>query len=305
MLRLFYKCVLLLHPPGFRKRFAAEMLSIFDHASRKRAALMLLADGVLSLARQWTLRPEFWTEVPPAEAQQAVTEGIPSFHTLDPFRPRASAIINGLVLSTAVFCVTCFAIKYSWIHVLHVHIPEVEFENPHSILPKSQGARATDARFEKPVLPRPQAEHKTPIASVVPPPEAQVQPPPSSRPPQQNLAQTSAAGSSREAMKPALPPPSTTSVTEVELQSYSGIYLAESPNSLTIKISVEGGHLAMAISGQPKRELIQVSEAKFVAQGKEDCWIEFAATGSRTGMASMRQDLRLFQSGRQFTAHRQ
>jgi hypothetical protein len=303
MLRLLYKCVLRLHPPGFRKRFAAEMLSIFDHTAGKRAALLLFADGVLSLARQWTLRPEFWTEVPPAQAQQSVTEGIPSFHTLDAFRPRASAVIHGLVLSTALFCVTCFAIKYSWIHVLHVRIPEVEFANPHSIQSKSYGA--TDARSEKSVSPRPQPEDKTPIASVMPPPEAQVQPPPSSLPSQQSLAQTSAVSSSREAMRPEIPPSSTTIVPDVELQSYAGIYLSQSPSSLTISIGVEGDHLAMAISGQPKRQLIRVSEAKFVAQGTEDCWIEFAGAGNSTETARMRQELRLFQSGRQFTARRQ
>lgn len=125
MFRFLYRCALRLHPPGFRERFAGEMLSIFDQAAGKAAAFRLLADGFLSLARQWTLRPEFWHD--PVPVQQPVSAGVPSFHTLDPFRPRAAAMIHGLVLSLAVFCLTCFAIRYSWIRVLHVRIPEVQF----------------------------------------------------------------------------------------------------------------------------------------------------------------------------------
>jgi hypothetical protein len=125
MLRPLYCCVLRLHPPGFRQRFTEEMLSIFDHAGGETAAFRLLLDGLLSLARQWALRPEFWHDLSPARPQQPAPDGIPSFYTLDPFRPRIPAVIHALVLSTTVFCLTCFAIKYSWIHVLHVRIPEV------------------------------------------------------------------------------------------------------------------------------------------------------------------------------------
>jgi hypothetical protein len=131
MLRDLYRCVLYLHPRGFRKRFAGEMLSIFDQSAGNRAAFRLLADGLLSLARQWALRPEFSHEFSPT--QLPAPDGVPSFSTLDPFRPRAGAVIHGLVLSTAVFCITCFAIKYSWIHVLHVRIPEVQFDSPRSM----------------------------------------------------------------------------------------------------------------------------------------------------------------------------
>jgi Peptidase family S41/N-terminal domain of Peptidase_S41 in eukaryotic IRBP len=130
VLRPLYRCVLRLHPPGFRQRFAEEMLSIFDHAGGEAAASRLLLDGLLSLARQWALRPEFWHDLSPARQQQPAPDGIPSFCTLDPFRPRIPAVIPALVLSTAVFCLTCFAIKYSWIHVLHVRIPEVQFDSP-------------------------------------------------------------------------------------------------------------------------------------------------------------------------------
>jgi Peptidase family S41 len=155
MLRSLYRCVLHLHPPGFRKRFAAELLSIFDHTAEKSAAVWLLADGLVSLVRQWILRPEFWHDL--SLAQQPAPDGIPSFHTLDPFRPRVAAVIHGVVLSTALFYITCIAIKYSWIHVLHLHIPEGQFDSP---LPIRQNAGATASTgLERPtVRPRPQAE---------------------------------------------------------------------------------------------------------------------------------------------------
>ena len=148
MLRSLYRRLLDLHPPGFRHRFADEMLSIFDQARAKRAAAGLLVDALVSLVRQWTLRPEFWQDVSPAPTTQAATNGIPTFHTIDPFRPRTAAVIHGLVLSTAVFCLTCFAIRYSWIHVLHVRIPEVPWESSQSTQP-NPGSAATPT-FEEP-----------------------------------------------------------------------------------------------------------------------------------------------------------
>ena len=130
MLRHIYRCVLRLHPPGFRRRFGDELLSIFDQAKGRLLAFRLLIDSVFSLIRQWTLRPEFWNESVSAPAHQAALDGMPSFCTLSPFRPRATAVVPGLILSLAVFSLTCVAIKYSWIRVLHVRIPEVQFEAP-------------------------------------------------------------------------------------------------------------------------------------------------------------------------------
>lgn len=149
MLRFLYRCVLRLHPPGFRARFADEMLSIFDQTAEDLAAFKLLGDGFASLARQWALRPEFWRE--PAPEKQPAADGSPCFYILDPFRPRAGAMIHGVVLSTAVFCLTCFAIRYSWIHILHVHIPAVQFERPRSMQPTA--GTGGDALSEKPTIP--------------------------------------------------------------------------------------------------------------------------------------------------------
>lgn len=128
MLPFFYRMILALHPPQFRRRFSGEMLSIFEQSRGSWSAVPILLDATASLFRQWTLRPEFWTET--SQPAPSLLDGIPSFSTIDPFRPRASAVVPGLLLSIAVFSLTCVAIKYSWIHVLHVRIPEVQFEAP-------------------------------------------------------------------------------------------------------------------------------------------------------------------------------
>ncbi len=53
MTRRVYILLLRLHPRAFRQRFGDEMLGIFDECAGKGS---LLADGFLSLFRQWTLR---------------------------------------------------------------------------------------------------------------------------------------------------------------------------------------------------------------------------------------------------------
>jgi hypothetical protein len=150
MLRPLYRWILLAHPPAFRRRFGDEILAIFDACPRHRDRYRLLLDGLHSLLRQWTLRPEFWHPNPqPAEV---TADGVPSFQSLDPFRPRTSAVFQGLVLSIAVFCLTCFAIRYSWIRVLHISIPEVQFERPQWIPPVSNGNAVLGAPSLQPAV---------------------------------------------------------------------------------------------------------------------------------------------------------
>jgi hypothetical protein len=60
MVRKLYTCLLLMHPQVFRRRFAAEMLCIFDEAALSTGAFTLIVDAVASLARQWILRSESW-----------------------------------------------------------------------------------------------------------------------------------------------------------------------------------------------------------------------------------------------------
>jgi len=60
IVRALYQCLLLMHPPAFRRRFAAEMLGIFDEAAPFTGAGGLLIDAFSSLVRQWILRSGAW-----------------------------------------------------------------------------------------------------------------------------------------------------------------------------------------------------------------------------------------------------
>ena len=59
-MRTLYKLLLCLHPPDFRKQFAAEMLWIFDESTTVAARWTILFDGFVSLLREWLLRSGAW-----------------------------------------------------------------------------------------------------------------------------------------------------------------------------------------------------------------------------------------------------
>jgi len=62
-MRFFYRCLLQLHPPYFRRQFADEMLWIFDQTPGPLGPAALFFDGMASLARQWILRSGSWKVV--------------------------------------------------------------------------------------------------------------------------------------------------------------------------------------------------------------------------------------------------
>lgn len=169
MLRSLYRCALRLHPPAFRHRFSEEMLSIFEHSPRGLAAVKLMLDALVSLVRQWTLRPEFWYAVP-ADSPQPLPDGIPTFYTIGPFRPRSAAVIHGIVLTTVVFCLTCFAVKYSWIRVLHVHIPEVQFESQQWAAQNAAYTSPSNLIAQRSSQEHPAPSHLLPLSRQSPPP---------------------------------------------------------------------------------------------------------------------------------------
>jgi len=304
MLRSFYRCALRLHPPAFRKRFGDEMLSIFDQAHGTASALRLLLDALLSLSRQWTLRPEFWHDPSPAASPQPASDGVPSFYTIGPFRPRSSAVINGLVLSAAVFCMTCFAIRYSWIHVLHVRIPEVQFERPSWTPPKDTISGTSPTLKQTPIPPSPETRTPPSDSATSAPSQA---PPPAATAPQRR---TDRAAGQPDTARPQYKPQVSnqqgriTSAAELPLKSYEGTYVADSPANLRIVITVEDEDLMMSVSGQAGLTLAPVSETKFVVQGIENCWIEFAP-GSRTMGDESAPQLQLSCNGQRYTARRQ
>jgi hypothetical protein len=202
MLRRIYRCVLGMHPPAFRRRFGDEILAIFDLAPGKFAALRLLLDGFVSLIRQWVWRPEFWVETP-MPATRPSSACVPSFLTLDPFRPCSAAIVHGVILSIGLFCLTCFAIRYSWIHVLDIRIPAFQFETSKWIPPNTSRTdfhgRATEPAPQRQVVtpglftpsPRP-----LPIASGAAP-DAPARPQFITKAPANSAVQSSAAAQSK------------------------------------------------------------------------------------------------------------
>jgi len=298
MLRTLYRCVLRLHPPRFRNRFGDEMLSILDHAE-KRAAFGLLLDCLVSLARQWILRPQFHPDLALANSPQLTSDFIPSFYTLRPFRPRATAVIQGLVLSTAVFCATCFAIRYSWIHLLHVRIPEVQFESQAMQEPRSNGR----ALLHNPAVPPPSAVKPAPAY----PPATQAQPElPELQNPPENTAPNSGESSQEiitTAPKKAKPRPlvlSAKAMLPIPLQSYVGIYIVPGPRPLTIWIRAERDELMMEVVGGQKQVLVPVSSTKFAVYSTGNDWVEFLKDGDGTI-----DRLQLFRDGQEFVAGRQ
>jgi hypothetical protein len=56
MIRSVYRWMLRLHPPGFRRQYAEEMLWIYDETAGT-GTISLLTDGFVSLVRQWMTCP--------------------------------------------------------------------------------------------------------------------------------------------------------------------------------------------------------------------------------------------------------
>jgi Ca2+-binding EF-hand superfamily protein len=100
MLRQLYVMLVRLHPAGFRERFGGEMLEVFRRATGPGAMLALLADGLLSLVRQWVLRSEFRRPVL-VGATASASANIPLFRTIDGYTPRPAAMLFGSVLTLA------------------------------------------------------------------------------------------------------------------------------------------------------------------------------------------------------------
>lgn len=299
MLRPLYRFVLHLHPAGFRRRFAEEMLSMFDDAAVAKGECLLLLDGLLSVARQWLLRPEFWGDLIPA--QESVTNGVPSFYAVEPFRLRTPALIHGLLLSVALFWAVCYGIKYSWIHVFHVRIPQVQF----GTFPSSQSGqsqRATTFRGAS-LPPRPQGQR-----AVVQPlsPHAPSDNTPMPLADEVINSANSFVGEESSEFQPhrmASAGLETAPWIKSPVRDYIGRYVVQSPHRLTILISDVDGHLLMNTDGQPKSILIPVSAETFTIAGKNQ-QIKFVR-GRDGGNANKVHELQLIRAGHLLIAQRQ
>jgi Ca2+-binding EF-hand superfamily protein len=108
MPRSLYLWLIRMHPFGFRQRFAEEMLAIFDEVSGLRAVTALFADVFVSLFRQWVFRSEFRQPMMP----EPVSDVAPIFRSLDTYRPRPMALLNGGFISVAAICAVVVAMDH-------------------------------------------------------------------------------------------------------------------------------------------------------------------------------------------------
>jgi Ca2+-binding EF-hand superfamily protein len=106
MTRRLYIVLLRLHPPAFRQRFGDEMLGIFDESPQKAS---LIADGFVSLFRQWTLRQH---EVPISPTIRGY--GVPLFYSAAPEVPRAGAMVPAAAITILGFVLFFVMMSYPW-----------------------------------------------------------------------------------------------------------------------------------------------------------------------------------------------
>jgi hypothetical protein len=95
MLRRLYLQLLRAHPATFRQRFGDEMLEAFDLSRGLREHLGLLLDAAVSLGRQWVLRSEFHEPWQPAVSPVAAAYQPITFQQIEPYKPRAAALVQG------------------------------------------------------------------------------------------------------------------------------------------------------------------------------------------------------------------
>lgn len=222
------------------------MLYIFDQQKGRRPALSLILDCVLSLLRQWTFQPRTGTEISSAPVAGSTADHVPLFETFDTFQLRTSAIIHGALLTLILFYLTVFGIRYSWIHVLNIRIPEIGTNPTESF---SGDFKKSSAGMQIDVIPT------------------------ESGGPQ---SKTSASDTAHLPAAPVRP-----HVGTIWLDQYVGKYISNNPPT-KIGISIErdpfnGDHLSLSLAGAGHSgvALSPVSSAKFVLVGAENSYVEF------------------------------
>lgn len=269
MLRVLHRLVLRAHPPYFRQRFAEEMQSIFDQAGGTLAAASLLADAILSLGRQWTLRPKFWEE--PALA--AVGHGAPLFSTLDSNKPRTSALVYGAFMSAVVLNGICWTMGYAWNHPTFM-----EIRRPVIVPPASWKARPTpppDATTS--AEPGLYTEEGRVVLIFNAPAHASMDASPTDKPSPRASATAAnpADSSSRSANLSVDSPPSA-------LRSYTGTYVSNSAERERVIVTVDGGRLQLEVVGAFRSPLAPLPKSQLLACGVGDCRVAFSSSAGGT-----------------------
>jgi hypothetical protein len=133
MLRHLYRFVVGAHPASFRRRFGDEMLSIFDQSDGRLSRVGLLVDGVVSLLRQWALRPDFQQET-----AVSLIGGEPHFYTFQKEKLGVATLAYGALLSALVLNGVCWTMGYAWNHPIYIAlrrpviVPPLAWSSPQS-----------------------------------------------------------------------------------------------------------------------------------------------------------------------------
>lgn len=111
MLRWLYLQLLGAHPDEFRHRFCDEMLEVFDDSRGFSERLPLLLDGLVSLWRQWVLRPEFRQPWRPVTSSGSGYELL-TFQQIEPYKPRRIALAQGGLMAVLLLLAVVNAINH-------------------------------------------------------------------------------------------------------------------------------------------------------------------------------------------------
>lgn len=85
--RRIYQLLLRLHPAGFRERFAQEMLWVFDQSVADTGVYRALADGSLSVVKQWAAN-----DVSPSATTNGMFKRLPTQSVSPQFLAQATIV---------------------------------------------------------------------------------------------------------------------------------------------------------------------------------------------------------------------
>jgi hypothetical protein len=265
MLRSLYRLVLRAHPPYFRQRFAEEMQSIFDQADSSPAAVGLLADAVLSLLRQWSLRPQFWKETPLV----TVGPGTPLFSVLDNNKPRAAALVYGAVLSALVLNGVVWTMGYAWNHPIFI-----EFRQP-VFVPPASWERKTSSVAHLEATESAESALYTDEGRVVLVFNWHAYPA------SDGSAVSDGSSSASTAAVSSLPGLATNS-SPSSLQAYAGTYLSTSEKREEVNITVNGGGLQLEVVGVLSSPLLPGPSSGRLTCAVRHCAVTFSSNPEGT-----------------------
>ena len=190
------------------------------------------------------------------------------------------------MLSLILFCMTVFAIRYSWIHVFNLRIREVEFVSGQQVYPQTRASGSVGNSTQRIIQGVKKSNHISERLRVdVIPVE-----------PESTQTKSMASSSPRASAAPVR----TRGVTiSLRLELYVGKYISNSPPA-KISIRIEGDHLSLAAAGHPRLVLSPVSPTRFVLVGAENNYVDFTPNGQGRICG-----LSLVEGGNVITAQRQ